>query len=831
MKLKEQNKDFPVNQTRYRIDGVLGAGGQGRVYQGYDLKLARNVAIKLVPMSGAHSLREAQTLAKLDSTRIVRVFDVFNNEDYIAIVMELVAACIPMSPHTLHTMSSDTFFNFFKQLLDAVEVIHSANILHLDLKPGNILYNESGKVKVTDFGISRDNNEKISDKFNDMSTDKGSWYCLSPEQLEQKKPSKASDIFALGILLFAFLYKKHPFIVDGDISSSQRNILNGKPQIAECILPAVDPQLVALSISMLDKNPKNRPSLEVIKQIIYRVSSESLSLATETIPIPKIKNHPHRLWVACACSIIVLLIATTLFISSSPSVSQTLVVPPLYSHSSIEGQSHYLHEKNVLIASIIEDELQEGVIIDPSRRLLSKKMWGGTQEWQKEAKQAQADEILFSEVNCGESLCDISLTLFDAQSNKTRYFANQSIPHEDLILVSQLIAHMIQTELKISAANGLHTPLSAEEFRQYLLYKRKLDSLDISLEDIEPLITIANANPNFLAIQTLLGHYYLGLYKLKTNPEWLTKTKYLLHKLEKQSSQSANFYILQFYYQLNTEQFLKSEETLQRIFSTASVDINQLFLAKTALHFKQKPTEAYQNFLNFKGLHINNDYFRYKAHMEHHLKLFEALEETSTTWKNRYPNTELATLHLKASYINLGKLTQALNLYQIGADDNIHDANNAGICQLLLGNYNASIATFTKALDFNPDNIDALLNLGEALKIKGDLNQSQHYFKKALTLLDKKTSLNTYDYAQRALLLAHLDQDEDALIALQNASQNITNDAFYLMAAHAYSLLEKPQTALYNAKEGFKRGYRAHWYRYPWTQNLYEQLTASTAQH
>ena len=150
---------------RYRIDALIGRGGMSDVYRGMDVVLQRQVAIKILTDRSEdlrkRFLREAQSMARLNHTNIVGVYDAAQNDGVSYIVMELVQgrtlATISPSELTVHTA-----LRYILELLEALAFAHENNVVHRDVKPANIMVLPSGAIKVMDFGLSRRTSEMSS---------------------------------------------------------------------------------------------------------------------------------------------------------------------------------------------------------------------------------------------------------------------------------------------------------------------------------------------------------------------------------------------------------------------------------------------------------------------------------------------------------------------------------------------------------------------------------------------------------------------------------------------------------------------------------------------
>lgn len=799
------------------------------MFVAWDVELGRELAIKVISTKNTEALSEAQALAKLNHPNIVRVFDVAYDENVVVIFMEYVEVAQDLCVEAIADMDVEAFFPFFLKILYAVKEIHRKGLLHLDLKPENILLDQRQDVKVTDFGISVF--REAHDLAGHRVLKKGSWFCLSPEQLLQKNVSEATDVFALGIFLHVFLYKCHPFLVPGDAGKSQENILrNHQSELIlkkRCILCFECQSLVK---NMLSTSSKKRPSVDDVISIIQAQVSpvNSADVPTVTVDVPRFSAR--RTWLLASMGLVFLVgllgFGYHQFIQTTKT---TLVVPTVQIDNADNKTDIKFQDVNFLVATIIEDELQSAVIRDPFRRLVSKKEWRGTRNWQLEVEQVDVDEILISEVSCGKEFCTVNLSIFSRERNESAFFTTKRIPHADLGVLSQVVEKMLEKNLgfaiKKKDFESAFGVVSNQDLRRYHAYKKNLLTYEYEDIDLEGIQNLARDNPGFLGAHILLGSVYILLYQKTNDGNWLSKNKELISNAKEQFPGHSAVLNLEFRTHILEKKIAEAGIVFEKIKNTASIDLNQLFLSEAMLAFSENSKEGYKKLLAIKDPRLTFSYFHHKAYMEDNLNYHENLEPTARRWSILFPDNHLPDFYLAKSYLLLGKLEEALSLYQKSYENNedYRSLSNGAICELLLGRYQDSVRNFKKALNLSPSPL-VMINLAEALKAEKN-PQSEYYFLEALDGLRTMENPGSIDYAYQALVYAHLGERDAATIALQLAARSEQEDeAFFLIAAYVFSLLDQPKTALYNAREAEKRGFKAHWFQLPWTQWVYQQL-------
>lgn len=247
----------PKKIDRFDIKEILGKGSQGIVYLAQDSSLNRDVAIKSVRLQDnndnvEHLLAEAKTVSQMQHSHIVSIFDVgtFNHQPYL--VLEYVKG--QSLAHVMHKgLSIDKAMHLMRQILSGMATAHAANIIHCDIKPANILINQNGDAKITDFGLSHLAHHKNNNYEGLVGTPK----YMAPEYIETQQHQKVSDVFSLGLLFYEMLTGKAAF--DGDDIYQLLNAIAHNELIPPSkINPQINEKIDALIVKSLEKKPENR---------------------------------------------------------------------------------------------------------------------------------------------------------------------------------------------------------------------------------------------------------------------------------------------------------------------------------------------------------------------------------------------------------------------------------------------------------------------------------------------------------------------------------------------------------------------------------------------
>jgi Tol biopolymer transport system component/serine/threonine protein kinase len=346
-KCTPETADSLAGQTisHYRVFEKLGEGGMGVVWKARDTRLGRFVALKILPaakMSDPERKRrfvqEARTASALNHPNIITIYDIDQADGTDFIAMEFVPGktldrLIPRKGLRLNEA-----LQYATQVADALVAAHAAGIVHRDLKPGNIMVNESGGVKVLDFGLAKLTERGPATEFpragticegpkTDDGMIVGTVSYMSPEQAEGKPASERSDVFSFGVVLYEMLAGRRPFPGDSAAAIMAAVLRDNPPP-----LEGVPAELTALVSHCLRKDAACRfQSMADVK-----IALEELKEAPNAIPAtPPARRRGWRMWLA-ASALLALAAAGWYRFGGSSSLAPMMKVVPLTSDPGIE---------------------------------------------------------------------------------------------------------------------------------------------------------------------------------------------------------------------------------------------------------------------------------------------------------------------------------------------------------------------------------------------------------------------------------------------------------------------------------------------------------------
>ena len=247
---------------RYEIIKTIGEGGMANVYLANDTILERKVAIKVLrgDLSNDEKFirrfkREALSVSNLSHPNIVEVYDVGEEEGNYYIVMEYIEGkTLKQLLQKRGALTLTEVIDIMSQLTDGLSHAHEAYIIHRDIKPQNIMIEDNGLVKITDFGIAMALNSTQLTQTNSVM---GSVHYLPPEQANGKGSTVKSDIYSLGILMYELLTGSVPFKGDNAVEIALKHMKEKLPSIRKQN-PTIPQSIENIVLKATAKNPKNR---------------------------------------------------------------------------------------------------------------------------------------------------------------------------------------------------------------------------------------------------------------------------------------------------------------------------------------------------------------------------------------------------------------------------------------------------------------------------------------------------------------------------------------------------------------------------------------------
>ena len=290
-----------VLADRYRLERRIGQGGMAEVWVAVDEQLDRRVAVKwLKPNLASDEVvaerfrREAIAVARLNHPNIVTVHDVFEHDGRQAVVMQLIEGqSLRQVLDNRKRLGPELTIHIGASVAGALDEAHRAGFVHRDVKPGNILFTQDGRVLLTDFGIAK----ALDTIDEDLTSDNvmmGTAKYLAPEQVRGHKLDGRADLYSLGLVLYECLAGRVPFLGNNDAETALARLQRDPTDLAH-LRPTLPLGLVNLIHKTLARNPAHRPPTGAdLRKELIAVDTTPPHIDGTPIEPPPVRVEPRR---------------------------------------------------------------------------------------------------------------------------------------------------------------------------------------------------------------------------------------------------------------------------------------------------------------------------------------------------------------------------------------------------------------------------------------------------------------------------------------------------------------------------------------------------------
>lgn len=285
---------------RYQILAPIGEGGMALVFLARDLRTGHDVAIKFLrpeykenPDFISRFQREANAASKMSHHNIVNLLDVGTTENPYIVIEYVNGKTLKDIIRDSKTLPEDVSVQIAIRILSALQHAHQAGIIHRDIKPQNILVNQKGYIKVSDFGIARMVGTKTATIPDADKSVMGTVHYFSPEQAQGEMATVSSDLYSVGVVLYEMLTGKVPFDGDTPVAIALQHV-QARPRPLREINPDVSPSVEAVVMKALEKGPVNRyhTALEMAQALKIALQSPEKE---NTLDTPVLSIQPEKL--------------------------------------------------------------------------------------------------------------------------------------------------------------------------------------------------------------------------------------------------------------------------------------------------------------------------------------------------------------------------------------------------------------------------------------------------------------------------------------------------------------------------------------------------------
>lgn len=287
---------------RYQILAPIGEGGMALVFLARDLRTGHDVAIKFLrpeykenPDFLSRFQREATAASKMSHHNIVNLLDVGTTDNPYIVIEYVNGKTLKEIIKDSKTLPEDIAVQIAIRILSALQHAHQAGIIHRDIKPQNILVNQKGYIKVSDFGIARMVGTKTATIPDADKSVMGTVHYFSPEQAQGDTATISSDLYSVGVVLYEMLTGSVPFDGETPVSIALQHV-QAKPRPLRETNPEVSPSVEAVVLKALEKSPVNRyhTALEMAQALKIALQSPEKENTLDTPVISIQKEQPGR---------------------------------------------------------------------------------------------------------------------------------------------------------------------------------------------------------------------------------------------------------------------------------------------------------------------------------------------------------------------------------------------------------------------------------------------------------------------------------------------------------------------------------------------------------
>lgn len=859
----------------YRFEEQLGKGGMGAVYAARDLRLQRQVAIKLLPINKTQTpsvaLHEARAMARVNHNHVVQIFDVIETSDHIALVMEYLEGQTLMTLQRQQLLTLEQKIGVLLQIAEGLQAIHKAGLIHADVKPQNIWVTPDYQIKVLDLGIARvptDHAPKQPDPTGSTSgnDDKGSPPAFSsmgsenyasPEQKAGQPLEARSDIYSFGVMSFELLAGRLPFNTKHHATPDPEHKIDLED--ASHIFPPLPQALIDLINTMLyckiSERPKNISTIaaklnQINKDLLQaavigdltrqlNVPDESIAAASaSTVQKTQKTRAPTHYGIAIAGFSLILFALVAVMMYWQPAKNRStnnnddfiVALEPIISLS----KDFSPEEQDVIVASVDDAIIQTLLALENytviDRQSNNQDLLTNDLNFKAIGKQLGADELVSSQINCTKQRCQVSINRIRVENGRVLSRLQNYLPRRSAFQLFQdtqnMMGRLFSSELALSSQfNQVQPPITLRNTKAYRKFAAIYAQVKVhgnhSPEQLSQLHQLIEQGYNGQQAHILYRKLALNLFDDRKDPGIIRDFLDLLEGTSENYKKNLFYAIDKFWIALYQGHYSDAKQaiTLARLRKADHYDIMRM---QAAFYLQQNEFKrAAQYFEQLLAMRINVDDLYNLALSQWHIG------ERTDARSNLQQLLELEPAHYSANqllasvYLIQGDVNQAIETYEklIGEFAYSMDLSNLALAHMLERNYTRAIALIERAIEQSVDNSSLHLNLADALVLSGNKAESAKHYSRVLTLNDDTNSMQAL--LEIAQAHAHLGNTIEAIQALNKATKLAPdNSEVAFVSALVYQVIGEPVFAIAKIEEALAGGTGSIWFSLPWFDSL-----------
>jgi serine/threonine protein kinase/Flp pilus assembly protein TadD len=833
---------------RYTIESLIGEGGMGKVYKAHDNDLDRTVALKLVrpelasdPNSMQRFKQELLLASRISHRNILRIHDLGDVGGVKFISMAYVQG------QDLHDvliksgrMPVARALNIAKQLASALDAAHAEGVVHRDLKPRNVLIDESDHVYVSDFGLAKSLENESATSMTRAGEILGTPRYMSPEQAESKPADHRSDLYSLGVILFEMMTGDAPFGGNSTLQVMYQHV-TAKPKDPKMANPELPDYLGKVILRCLEKNPAQR--YQSAREVLHDL--ESGTPPTRVVRL-RLAETGYPKWLIAAMIAIPLLLGASLLI---PSVREVLLGHLPSGRSSRAGAAapradQYMAVLPLEVQGTDEDlkYIAGGVVESLSAQLLQLKnvhvvapdssepaLKKGSVE--KIAKDLGVNLVVHGVVQGAGDKVRILIQVDDVKKGKRVWEKEYPRLRQDVLTAQNSIYSDLVAALDLQATDDDLTRGALRLTGNYGAYELYQKARDVVRRQPDPkgFKTALNFYDAAIAKDSRFALAYAGradasltLYKFTNEDSWAKKALSAAQQAQQLNPDlpEVHWALGSVYLETGQREAAVAEMKLALNLAPSADEsyrrLGTVYLAagsKEAISAYEKAAEINPYYwFNFNYLGIAC--FRL-GEVNKAEKAFRRVNELMPDWAPAYNN-------LGSVYLQQGKLNEAVTTFRKSVslstgkdgavDPSAADAYaNLGTAFYYLGMYGESVKALEKAVQLDPSSYENIGGLADAYLQLGQREKAMANYETAIKLAVKATQVNASDaitLGELALYYAKkgdLSKAQNFIAKARGIDAN--NNVLIYNDAMIQTLSGKKENALRLLREALKNGF------------------------
>jgi eukaryotic-like serine/threonine-protein kinase len=843
----QESSSLPLGQDfgpRYRVESLLGVGGMGKVYKAYDKELDRTVALKILrqdviadPLALQRFKQELQLASRITHPNILRIHDLGESQGLKFISMQYVEG-----GDLLEILRKEGPLPFGRavpimiQLSEALQAAQSANVVHRDLKPQNILVGEGDHVFVSDFGLAKSIESSIAGMTRTGAV-LGTPKYMSPEQVQGKPVDQRSDIYALGLIFYEILTGALPFSGDSTYQLMYQRVHQVVPR-PEKLNPRIPRYLSAIVLRCLERDPALR----------YQNAAEILTdLKANQIRRPAVSLRVSRLLGSSrskgiAAGILAVLLAGVLVLGANFWVRRGATA----SSGVSEGAAASLQptaQKSVLLLPLEkmqnETELDleaEGILESLSDRLSqlgnlkietlpADNSINGQASPESLAKQFGSQFYLTGSLENLAGKLHAHLKLEETSSGRTLWSEEFTALPQDVFTMQDEMYKKLVTVLNVKPTSeelALGAGRATENVDAYDLYLRGRSAIRNqrsvgTLHSAIQLYTEAlKKDPGFGLAYAGLADAYLDLYRLTkdaTLPEKALGAALQADQLSG-SKPEVHFSLGSVYMATgkNTEAVAEFKRALE-LAPNSDEGYRRLGSAWLAAGHKEEALSAYQ-----QSVDLNPYYWLNYAMLGKAALTFGENEKARAAYERviqLVPNRADGYNGLGVAYFQQGRWDQCIPEFQkaLAIEPTAEAYSDLGTAYFYLQRYPDAIQAYEQATKLDSQSQIIAGNLADAYRAAGEADSASKAYDRAISLAYKDYEINPRDAGTLASLSLYYAKKGDSARSLEfiHRARTLQPDSLEYMDDEAIvnALANRPQQAIEAVRMALAKGYPA----------------------